>query len=294
MKLENIYEKNDLVNVYLPMIIGGALMALGQNLFIMPAGLLSGGITGLSLIANYSFGFNAGITYFILNIPMVILAILKLKPKFVVQSFLVVLVFTLVQIYTSGLIGILNVEDLIINSIFGGLLRGLGAGIVYRNGASALGTDVLGALAKKNFNINIGTLNMALDIVILSFSSIMYSFQVVFYTIISQYILAKVADSIMQGVGERKNIMIVTKEYEIIRDEIYKSINRGVTFIDAEGGFSRDPIKVVFCVVSNRQISKIRHIMETYDKDAFMTITDSSEVKGKGFKSLGQWAILLR
>ena len=288
MRLKNIYEQGDLLNVYLPMAVGGALMALGQNLFIMPSGLLSGGITGLSLIANYSLGLNAGIIYFLLNIPMVILAIMKLRPRFVLHSFFVVLVFTVVQISTTGLIGSLNVDDFMLNTIYGGIARGVGAGIVYRNGASALGTDVLGVLAKRNFNMNIGTLNMILDVIILGFSSIIYGFEIVLYTIIGQYILAKVADSIMQGIGERKNIMIVTKEYELIRDEIYKTIKRGVTFIEAEGGFSKEPKKVVFTVVNSRQISKVREIMEVCDKDAFMTITDSSEVKGKGFKSLGQ------
>lgn len=285
---KKIFEKDDLKEFYLPIGFGAALIALGQNLFVMPSGLLAGGLSGIALIVNYSLGISAGLAFFILNIPMVILALKKLSLRFTVQSFFAVLVFTVVQMSTASLIGVLNVDDFILNSIFGGLLRGIGAGIIFRNGVTLMGFDVLAFLAKKNLNINIGTFNMILDSMILVVAAFMFGFEMALYTIISQYVVAKISDGIMQGVGERKNIMIVTKEYERIRDEIYKSVNRGVTFIEAEGGFSREPKKIVFVVVTNRQITKIREIMEAIDKDAFMTITDSSEVKGKGFRSLGQ------
>lgn len=285
---KKIFEKDDLKEFYLPIGFGAALIALGQNLFVMPSGLLAGGLSGIALIVNYSLGISAGLAFFILNIPMVILALKKLSLRFTVQSFFAVLVFTVVQMSTASLIGVLNVDDFILNSIFGGLLRGIGAGIIFRNGVTLMGFDVLAFLAKKNLNINIGTFNMMLDSMILVVAAFMFGFEMALYTIISQYVVAKISDGIMQGVGERKNIMIVTKEYERIRDEIYKSVNRGVTFIEAEGGFSREPKKIVFVVVTNRQITKIREIMEAIDKDAFMTITDSSEVKGKGFRSLGQ------
>lgn len=285
---KKIFEKDDLKEFYLPIGFGAALIALGQNLFVMPSGLLAGGLSGIALIVNYSLGISAGLAFFILNIPMVILALKKLSLRFTVQSFFAVLVFTVVQMSTASLIGVLNVDDFILNSIFGGLLRGIGAGIIFRNGVTLMGFDVLAFLAKKNLNINIGTFNMMLDSMILVVAAFMFGFEMALYTIISQYVVAKISDGIMQGVGERKNIMIVTKEYERIRDEIYKSVNRGVTFIEAEGGFSREPKKIVFVVVTNRQITKIREIMEAIDKNAFMTITDSSEVKGKGFRSLGQ------
>lgn len=285
---KKFFEKDDLKEFYLPIGFGAALIALGQNLFVMPSGLLAGGLSGIALIVNYSLGISAGLAFFILNIPMVILALKKLSLRFTIQSFFAVLVFTVVQMSTASLIGVLNVDDFILNSIFGGLLRGIGAGIIFRNGVTLMGFDVLAFLAKKNLNINIGTFNMMLDSMILVVAAFMFGFEMALYTIISQYVVAKISDGIMQGVGERKNIMIVTKEYERIRDEIYKSVNRGVTFIEAEGGFSREPKKIVFVVVTNRQITKIREIMEAIDKDAFMTITDSSEVKGKGFRSLGQ------
>lgn len=285
---KNIFEKDDLKNFYLPIGIGAALIALGQNLFVMPSGLLAGGLSGISILVNYMTGISAGVAFFILNIPMVFLALKKLSLRFTLQSFFAVMIYTLVQIATASLIGSLNVDDYILNAIFGGALRGIGAGLIFRNGVTLLGFDVLAFLAKRNLNINIGTFNMFLDSFILIFAALMFGFPVALYTIISQYVVAKISDGIMQGVGERKNIMIVTKEYEKIRDEIYSSINRGVTFIEAEGGFSREKKKVVFTVVTNRQISRIREIMEAIDKDAFMTITDSSEVKGKGFRSLGQ------
>lgn len=286
MNFKEIYKDGDLVHAYIPIIIGGILMALGQNLFSIPSGLLAGGVTGLALIGNYTFGINPGVAYFVLNIPMVILAIYKLKLRFTLQSFLSVIAFTLAQMLSARYIGVLNISDPMLNAIFSGVLRGAGAGITYRVGASALGTDVLGVLTKRHFNISISTLNMFLDCIILLASSIMYGFQIALYTIISQFVVAKLADSIMQGIGERKNVMIVTNKYDEITAEIHK-MNRGVTLIEAQGGFSKEHKKVVFTVVHNRQIAKIRDIMQRCDENAFMTITDSSEVKGLGFRSLG-------
>lgn len=280
-------DREEILGVYLPVAIGSMLLAIGQNLFIIPGGILAGGIGGISLILEYSLSLPAGIGYFLLNIPMVILALKKLSLKFTLQSFFSVIVFTITQIATVGLTNVINLDDTLLYAIFGAVIRGVGAGLIYRNGASALGTDVISILVRRAFNFSLGTVAMAIDTVIMLFSSFLYGIDVALYTIISLYLTAKLSDQIMMGVGERKNVMIVTKEYEKISNEIMKRVNRGVTLLDGTGAYTHSDLKVVFTVCTNREIVKIRNIIDEYDLNGFMTITDSSQVTGKGFKNLG-------
>ncbi|WP_054252865.1 YitT family protein [Neofamilia massiliensis] len=287
MKSSELFKSEDVKNLILPVTIGSALLALGQNFFSMPSGLISGGVSGLALMAEYSLGIKSGIAYFIMNIPMVLLALKKFNLRFTLYSFLSVIVFTIVQTLTAPYIHILQINDLMLNSIFSGVVRGIGAGMVYRVGSSTLGFDVIGAITRKAFNISVTSLNKLIDGVILISSAFIYGVEISLYTIVSQYILFTIADKIMLGIGERKNVMIVTRKHAEITEAIYQRLNRGVTLIHAEGAFSKEPIKMVFTVVSSRQIARIREIMAEIDEEAFLTITDSSEVKGNGFRDLG-------
>lgn len=279
--------RDELINVYLPVTIGSIILAIGQNLFTVTGGLLASGFMGLSLILDYSIGIPAGIGYFILNIPMVILAIRKLSLKFTLQSFYAVIIFSIAQLLTVGLVGQIILKDTLLYAVFGGIIRGAGAGLIYRVGVSSLGTDVISTLIRRNFNINIGTTNMAIDLIIMLISSYLYGIDVAFYTIISLYITVKISDSIMLGVGERKNVMIVTKEYEKISREIMEKIGRGVTLLDATGAYTGAEMKMIFTVCTKREIVKVRQILDECDEHCFMTITDTHQVKGEGFRNLG-------
>ncbi|MDO5028128.1 MAG: YitT family protein [Bacillota bacterium] len=287
MRSKELFRMEDIKNLLLPVIIGSALLALGQNFFSMPSGLIAGGFSGLALMAEYSLGIQAGLAYFVLNVPMVILALRRFNLKFTLYSFLSVIVFSIVQALTAPYIHVLAIDDLMLNTIFSGVVRGLGAGMIYRVGSSTLGTDVIGAITKQSFNMSVTTLNKIVDAFILSASAFIYGVEISLYTIVSQYILFSIADQIMLGIGERKNVMIVTRKHQEITEAIYQRLNRGVTLIHAEGAFSQEPIKMVFTVVTSRQIARIREIMAEIDQDAFLTITDSSEVKGNGFRDLG-------
>lgn len=290
-KLEKIKKefasKGDFLNLIISITIGATIYSIGQNLFVMPAGLLSGGLSGLSLIGYYSFNIPAGIGYFILNIPMVILSLKTLSKKFTYSSFYAVIIISITQMLTEGLIGSLNVNDLFINSLFGGIIRGIGSGLIYRYGSSSMGTDVLAVLMKRKFNISIGNSNMLFNFVILGISAFLYGVEITLYTMFSSFVLSKVADNIMLGVGERKNVMIVSKKYEEIAKAINTEIHRGVTLLSAEGAYTKESSKLILTVVSNRQVAKLRTIVDEIDPNAFFTISDSIEVRGKGFKNLG-------
>lgn len=285
-KIKTLFSKEELKTKILPATLGAVLIALGTNLFLMPGELLAGGLSGIALIVNYLVGLPQGIGLMILNIPMAIIAIRKIGLKFTIQSLYIVLVLSGVQLLTRPLKGALGVNDLLMNAIFGGVITGLGTGLIYRYGLSSMGTDVLAFLARRKYNINLGTFTMGFNLLLLMVSSYFFGVNLTLYTTISLYINVKIADNIMMGSGEVKNCMIVTKNYEEMVDRIFKSMRRGVTMMDAEGAYSKEKTKLLFIVLSNREIAKIRQIVNEVDENAFVTISDSIEVKGNGFRSV--------
>lgn len=276
---------DDIKRIILPVTVGALLLSLASNLFIIPAGLLSGGLAGIALMTSYRTGISYGLIYLLLNIPMTLIALKFIGKKFTIQSFYVVLVVSFSQIFTSKLIGILGIKDIMLNAIFGGVVGGIGAGLIYRNGASGMGMDVVAMLLKKHFNFNVGDVNMAFNVIILTIASLLYGVEIALYTILSLYLGAKLGDNMMLGLGEKKNVMIMTKKYDEISLKIMEELTRGVTLLDGEGAYTKSPIKVVLTVVNTNQIAKLKNIVNTIDREAFMTISESMEVRGKGFRN---------
>lgn len=265
---------------------GAFILAISQNLFIIPSGLLSGGLSGISLMINYTTGIlPVGVLYFIFNLPMVFIALKKFNKNFTIISFYAVLIMNISQVLTFKISGKLGELDPIISAVFGGALSGIGAGLVYRNGASTMGTDIPTMLLKRKYNINIGTSGFTINIMVLVVAAFLFGAEIALYTIIALFVSSRVADHLMLGIGERKNVMIMTKKYDEISKAIIKDVVRGVTLLDGEGAYSKQETKVIFTVVTTRQIVAIKNIVAKYDPNAFITISESSEVRGRGFKN---------
>lgn len=276
----------DNIRHYLELTVGAIIMSLATNLFTLPAGLLAGGINGIAIFISYYINLPVGIISTILNLPLAAIALKFLNKKFTLDSIFTLLMLNISQVLTQPLIGILGENDLILNAIFSGLLMGLGQGLVYRVGASSLGTDVPATILKRKYNINIGTTTIVLNLIIVSLAGIQFGVNIALYTIISIALTATVADRIMLGLGEMKNIMIMSAEYEKISREIMTQLNRGVTYLDGRGAYSGRDLKIIMTVVSTRQIAKIKLIVDEIDPKAFMTIYDSHEVSGSGFRKI--------
>lgn len=268
---------------YLQIALGATLISVSTNIFSLPAGLLSAGLSGLAIIINYSIGIPVGIIYFILNLPLVFLSFKLLNTRFTLTSFFAVLVMNASQVLLSGLIGILGKNDLILHAVFSGALSGMGAGLVYRNGSSTMGTDVPAMILKQKFNISMATTSFILNLIIISVAAFLYGFEIALYTIISIYINTQVADKIMLGVGQNKSLIIITKRFEKITEEIQTKISRGVTLLDGRGGYSKSQFKIIMTVINTRELVIVKEILRKHDPDAFMTVYESSEVRGKGF-----------
>jgi uncharacterized membrane-anchored protein YitT (DUF2179 family) len=276
--------KRNLLDVFL-IFVGCMIASLGVNLFLIHAKLLSGGATGIALILEYTFKVPAGIVILIINIPLIALSYKKLDKSFTLYTTIGMLCLSSSLIITKPMSHILNMDsDPLIFCIYGGVLCGIGYGMVFLRHGSTGGTDIVTMLIRKKYsNFNIGSLGFSLSLIIVIIGAMIFGIPQALYTIISLFIQSVVLDKMLKGFNSRKLLLILKcKEKEII-DYVIKDLNRGITSLFAEGEYTHDKKKMLYCAVSSHQMVELKSVVHSIDPSAFITIIDVSEVRGKGF-----------
>ncbi|MGL5614873.1 MAG: YitT family protein [Sarcina sp.] len=268
-------------------IIGCLIASLGVNLFLVHARLLSGGATGIGLIFEYTMGINSGIVVFIVNIPLFILSYFKLNKKFTLYSAIGAISLSLFLIITSNLRHLIQLNDILLYCIYGGVLCGIGYGLVFSRSGSTGGTDIIAmAIKKKYSNFNIGSLGLILNLVIVAVGSVIFGLPVALYTMISMTAQSLLINKVTTGLGSKQMLLILTEKEPEVVDYIITNLNRGVTSLLAEGEFTHCKRKMLYCVVTTRQMILLKNKILEIDPKAFINITEVSEVRGRGFKGL--------
>lgn len=267
-------------------ILGTLILALSINMFIVPHKLLSGGVTGLSIILQYITGIQSGIFVLLLNIPLFIIGAKKIDKEFMITSLVGMILLSVFLLLTENLSHIKVVDDLLASCIYGGLFGGLGAGLVFRQRTSTGGSDIIAVILKRKYDISISYIGFVVNVGVVMIGAITVNYTIAMYTLINMFIFAKVFDILLQGFDRRKMIMIVTDEHLKIADEIMKTINRGVTYLDGEGAYTKNKKKIIYCIVAKRQMADMKRIVQQADDKAFMSIVDTSEIHGTGFKNI--------
>ncbi|MFZ5352561.1 MAG: YitT family protein [Bacillota bacterium] len=286
--IDRIYESKYKYFVMLVMIaMGGVISGISFNMFIMPHKLLSGGISGISLILNYLFNLNVGMLIFVFNIPVFLLGYKFIDKEFVVLSLVGMVTFSASIELFSFLKEMVYVEDVLLSCIYGGALNGIGLGIVLRNRASQGGIDIIAVIVKKNLSINIGTTSMIINTAIVAVSSYFYGINIAMYTLISMYVGSVVVDKVLQGFDKRKSVMIISGKEKEVAEAIFTKLDRGVTYLEGEGAYTGSRKRVIYCIVSLNQLAKLKQIVGEIDKGAFVTVSDTAEVMGHGFTNRG-------
>ncbi|MBU5668337.1 YitT family protein [Peptoniphilus sp. MSJ-1] len=254
---------------------------------IRPNELISGGMTGLSILIANLTGFSLPLLVFFLNLPTFILSIIFLDRDFTFFSGLSVLLLSLfISFYQNLLPGFHLTKEPILACCYGGVLNGIGAGIAFRSGTSTGGLDIIAAIFKKKFNISVGNVLMGFNLLIVSSLGYLYSFDKVLFTLILMYINYSVIDKIQLGVGKQKQVFIISEHNEEMAECIHEEIGRGSTFINGVTTYRRKNIYILYVVCSSRQLVKVRQIIREHDPDAFVSVSDTSEILGKGFKEI--------
>lgn len=269
---------------YIIITIGCLFYAVSINYFFITNHLAEGGVAGICLILFYLFKFPVGITYFVINIPLLIIAWKLVGKEFLFKTLYGTACLSLMLSLTEGLKG--PTDDIMLGSIYGGLFVGIGLGLIFMVNGSTGGTDVVARIMNNYFNIPLGKTMLFLDVVILGIAAIFFGKEIVMYTLIAMLIVSKAIDYFQDGYTKSKGVTIISTKSDKIKSRIMAETGRGTTFIKGEGGYTQNEINLLFCVVSKFELTKVKMIVKEEDSYAFITISDVSEVWGEGFKSL--------
>ena len=270
----------------LSLLVGCFIMAVCTNAYLIPNKMLSGGLTGIAILLELLLGIQTHYWLVILNIPLFILAYILINKRFVNYSLLGLLSF-IFFLYATKSIQI-HYDDLLVTAIVSGFFNGIGAGLIFRYNSSAGGSDILAKIINKYFSYGIGLLIFAFNFIVVSLSAYFFGVKLAVYTLISMFITSYITQIFIEGLNYKRAVFIISDDYTLIAKEIIHHLQRGVTVLDGKGAYSNHPKHMLYCVVSIREISKLKLIVKHIDQDAFITVTQTSFVigNGKGFLNI--------
>ena len=280
-KKEIIHE----VRRYFVILFGCAVCGVGINLFILPANLLTSGLGGIAILLHYFVGWPVGAQLLVYNLPILYLAHRFVGKRYAVDTILGTVLFSLGIDAFSPLSALHPVHDTMLNAIFGGVVSGIGYGIIFRFGSNTGGVDVLGAILKKYWSIDVGTGVFLLNMLVIAASAALFDLETALFTLVCIYATAELTNRWAAGFNREKAIFIISEESEKIGDAIMESLHRGITYLEGRGGFLQEKKAVAFVVVSLTQLARVKEICDRLDKNAFLIIANASEVRGRGFSS---------
>ena len=283
--------------------IGVTVMSLGLVWFLDPYRISAGGVSGISIVLRRVFSLPLGITMMVLNIPLFLIGVKMLGKRFGVRTLYGLIFFSLITDFIERVVydrllesdsyllsdpanvNVLKDLDPLLAAIFGGLLLGAGLGLVFRAQGSTGGSDIIAQIAVKYRIMTAGQTFLLVDFLVISTASVFFGN--VGYALIgfvALYVSSKTVDVIVEGLGNTKGLYIVSDQWKVIKGRIMDEIDRGVTVLHGEGGYTGKEKNVLFCVVTRRSIYKVREIVIEEDPTSFMVISDLHEVYGLGFK----------
>ena len=266
---------------------GSAILGAGFAFLTYPNSIVSGGLTGIAQILNLLTGLPVGGMVAVMNIPLFLVAWRKFGLRFILLSLVGMLgcsVFIdLFRGFDYALTG-----DMLLAAVFGGLVRGLGAGLIYSLGATAGGSDIGARLLRRKWpHVNFGTLSLGLDaLVVAAFAIVFRRVDSALYTIITMFVSSRVVNLLLYGTANSGVCYIITTEPRAIAIAIGETLSRGATILKGEGAYSGKEHDVVLCAVKRQQIPLLRRLVAEKDEHAFVIVTESHEVFGKNFGNI--------
>ncbi|MCI8518373.1 MAG: YitT family protein [Hungatella sp.] len=275
-------KKHSVFTEYLLIVIGAFVMGFAIKNMYDPINLVTGGVSGLAIIAKSLAGVPLWVTNTVCNIPL-FAAAWKIKGWRFIKRTLTATTALSVSLYVIPEIPFL-MEDLLLTSLFGGIISGLGTGLVFLFQATTGGTDMLAALLQRKFRqYSIAQIMQVLDAAVVLLGAAVFGIRYALYALIAIYAVSKVSDGLLEGLKFSKQAYIISDRYEEIAQAVMTRMERGVTAVDAVGMYSGEGKKMLFCVVSRKEIVVLREIVAEFDRRAFVIVSDVREVFGEGF-----------
>lgn len=264
-------------------LLGSAILAVAIQGILVPAHLLTGGITGLALIINFLTRLDVSIWYVVLNVPIFIAGYRYISRRFIIYSLLgVIFLSGLLALFKGINFGIDN--NLLLSAIFGGVLAGTGSGIILHSKGSSGGTDIIAVIVRRFWGYNFGHTFLFTNLLIISLFLITANIELALYSAISIFVSSRMVDLVESGPYVTRTAMIISKECDEITHVIIHTLHRGCTCLPAQGAYTGEDRRIIMVTVAKTQLPRLKEIVFQIDPEAFMTINETIEVYGRGFQ----------
>lgn len=273
---QNVVLKN--VREFFFLFLGTILAAIALEFILIPNRIIDGGVVGISIIVGHLLNMPVSLFTFILNIPFLFFGYKQIGRTFVVRSLFAI---TSLSIWLTVLGGrFLFTEDVFLASVFGGILLGIGVGTVIRFGGSLDGTEMVAIVMDKKTTFSVGQIVMFFNLFILSSAGLVFSPDRAMYSLVTYFVAYKFMDAIVEGFEKEKAILIITDKGAEVGEAITTRLGRGVTFMEGKGGYSKGQKQILYSVITRLEIAKLKDIIKSLDENAFVTVSDVSDVVG--------------
>ncbi len=285
MKLKKFqYPIWDSVKSYAIITLGLFINALAWTAFIIPSGIIGGGVTGLSTLVFYATGFPVGVTFFLINIVLIVLGIKNLGLPFGIRTIYGTIMISVFLSVLQHFISEPFVSDRFMATIIGAMMGGASVGLVFSQGGSTGGTDIIAMIINKYRNISPGKLILYMDVVIISSSYLLFqSIEILVYGFVFMAVASYAIDMVLMGHRQSVQMFIFSKEHEEIAEQIANEIGRGVTLINGKGWYSKTESNILMVVVRRHEANLIFRTIKRIDPEAFISLSNVMGVYGKGF-----------
>ncbi len=268
---------------YLALVLGSFFAVAGINLLLAPHVIAPGGVAGLTIVVERVFGIPMFLTYLLVNIPLMVITLRLFGKESVFKTFVAMLAYSLALKFEAPKA---ITDDLLLASVLGGFMNGLGTGVVIKFGGTTGGTDLIGAIANKlNPSLKLSNVMFSIDLFVVALAAIVEKrIEIGIYSAIAAYMTSTGIDYILEGLERSKSFHIITDRPEDIRNIILNEVKSGGTVIKGQGMYSGEEKYILLCVVDRREFPRLRELVSDVDPNVFMLITETKEVYGGAFK----------
>lgn len=262
--------------------LGACIYALGLEGFLIPNSFMDGGITGVSIMISSLTGGNLSLFLILLNIPFLFFAFKLMGKKFTFFSLYGIIILSLATAFFRDIP--VFTDEMLLATIFGGGMLGIGLGIVIRYGAAMDGSEILGVVLASKFPFNVSDFIMAFNIIVFICGGFVFGGEAAMYSVVAYLIAAKLMDTVVDGFNQLSAFHIITDKVDEMGKAIVDELGKTVTYLNAEGGYSGNQTKIIYVVVSILEESQLRDLINDIDENAFVSVSTVNEVKGQLFK----------
>mgnify|MGYP002624174463 CR=1 FL=1 len=285
--MDKKYSKKEIFYNYIKKFIfltlGPFIAAFALEVFLVPNNIIDGGIVGVSIILSYLTKINLGLLIFVINIPFFLLAFNKIGKKFVIQTFYAVGMLSL-ALNIFSIYHLPTTHDLLLSTVFGGIVLGTGVGLVLKNEGSLDGTEIMSLVLSKKFGFSVGEWIMTFNVFIYGMSGLVFGWNRAMYAVLTYFIAFKVIDIVLEGLNSSKSIRIISDKSVEIGKELLEQLGLGVTYLKGIGAYSGTEKTIIYCVISRLELARMKEIIKEIDPSAFISIVDVHEAYGGRIK----------